>query len=179
VGARPHLVTSIDTPVLIIGAGPIGLSVALDLGWRGVACTIVDQADGFIDLPRGAMVSVRIMEYCRRWGIAQQVKSAGFPQDFKLDMVYCTSLAGYLLERDEYPAQGDRPPLPFSPEVRRWCPQLLFDPLLARVASELPGVALRYNLRLDDFTQHADHVVARLTNTGSGERQEIRAQYMV
>jgi 2-polyprenyl-6-methoxyphenol hydroxylase-like FAD-dependent oxidoreductase len=125
------------------------------------------------------MVSVRTMEFCRRWGIAERVAKAGFPQDYKLDMVYCTSLAGYLLERDEYPAQRDRKPPPSSREARTWCPQLQFDPMLARAAEEQRSVTMRYLCRLDSFEQTPEHVVAHVTDMQSGAAQTIRAKYMV
>ena len=126
-----------ETPILIVGGGPIGLTLALDLGWRGIRCLLIEQGDGSIDLPRGAMVAARTMEFCRRWGIKERIVHSGFPHDYKLDMVFCTSLAGYLLERDEYPCERDQRPPPESPEKRTWCPQLLFDPTIARSAAEL------------------------------------------
>jgi 2-polyprenyl-6-methoxyphenol hydroxylase-like FAD-dependent oxidoreductase len=165
--------------VLIVGAGPIGLTLALELAWRGVDCTIIDQTDGSIDLPRGAMVSVRTMEFCRRWGIAERVVNAGFPQDYKLNMVYCTSLAGHLLERDDYPSQRDQKTPASSPEKRQWCPQLLFDPLLARAAAEHPHVTMRYLCKLESFEQTADEVIAHTVDVRTGEPATIRARYMV
>lgn len=171
--------SEITTSVLIIGAGPIGLSLALDLAWRGVECSIIDQTDGSIDLPRGAMVAVRTMEFCRRWGIAERVKQAGFPQGYKLNMVYCTSLAGHLLERDDFPSQRDQKTPLSSPEKRQWCPQLLFDPLLARVVAEHDSVTMRYRCKLESFEQSADEVFAYTIDLGTGERRTIRACYMV
>jgi 2-polyprenyl-6-methoxyphenol hydroxylase-like FAD-dependent oxidoreductase len=168
-----------DIPVLIVGAGPIGLSLAMELGWRGVGCAVVDDGDGSVELSRGGMVSIRTMEYWRRWGIADRVAGAGFPQNYALNMVYCTSLAGHLLERDTFPCQRDVKAPPSSPERRTWCPQLLFDPLLARALAERPTVAMRYHHRLDNFEEHADHVLAHIVDTRTGERLDIRAQYLV
>ena len=168
-----------ETPVLIVGAGPIGLSMAMDLSWRGVPCAIVDEGDGTVELSRGGMVSIRTMEYWRRWGIADRVADAGFPQDYALNMVYCTSLAGHLLERDEFPCQRDVVAPPTSPERRTWCPQVLFDPLLARALAERPGVTMRYHCRLERFEERSDHVLAHTVDTRTGEATEIRAQYLI
>lgn len=165
--------------VLIVGAGPIGLCMALELGWRGVPCMIVDQGDGTIDFPRGAMVSARTMEFCRRWGVAGKVAGAGFPQDYKLDMLYCTSLTGHLLEREPYPSQRDRLPPPQSPEMRTWCPQLQFDPLLARSAAALPGVAMRYRSRLEHWEQDKKQVFAYLRDLERNEEVVVAADYMI
>lgn len=168
-----------ETQALIVGAGPIGLVMAMELAWRGVPCMIIEQGDGTVDLPRGAMVSVRTMEYCRRWGITGQVAAAGFPQDYRLDMVYCTSLAGYLLERDPYPSMREREPPPQSPEKRTWCPQPMFDPMLAREVARLGGTTMRYHCRLEGFEQGADTVLARTIDERSGERREIAARYLI
>jgi 2-polyprenyl-6-methoxyphenol hydroxylase-like FAD-dependent oxidoreductase len=169
----------IETPVLIVGGGPIGLTLALELGWRGISCLLIEQGDGSIDLPRGAMVSARTMEFCRRWGIRDRILRSGFPDDYKLDMVFCTSLAGHLLERDEYPCERDQRPPPTSPEKRTWCPQLLFDPIIARAAAEFDGVTLRRRCRLDGVSPHPDRVIARATDLATGEPLEIEALYIV
>ncbi|HWL46266.1 MAG TPA: FAD-dependent monooxygenase [Sphingomonadaceae bacterium] len=170
--------TIIDTPVLIVGAGPIGLCMAMELGWRGIECTIIDKGDGSIDLPRGAMVSARTMEFCRRWGIADRVARAGFPQDYALNMVYCTSLTGHLLERDDFPAEQDRTSPPESPERRVWCPQLQFDPMIARAVAERPNVTMRYGHELLRFEDGPDHIVAHC-RAGDGAPRTIRARYMI
>jgi 2-polyprenyl-6-methoxyphenol hydroxylase-like FAD-dependent oxidoreductase len=170
---------TIETPVLIVGAGPIGLTLALDLAWRGQPCMIIDQGDGTVDLPRGAMVSARTMEYCRRWDMAERVKRSGFPQDYKLNIVFCTSLAGHLLDRDDYPSQAEQPRPPTSPEQRTWCPQTLFDPIVARTVAEYNNATLRYRCQLESFTQHPDHVLARARDLATGAPVDIRAEYLV
>ncbi len=61
-----HSAQIIETPVLIVGAGPVGLVLAGDLGWRGIPCTIIEQSDGSIYQPRQDLVGIRTMEFCRR-----------------------------------------------------------------------------------------------------------------
>jgi 2-polyprenyl-6-methoxyphenol hydroxylase-like FAD-dependent oxidoreductase len=170
---------SLETPVLIVGAGPVGLAVALELCWRRIPCTIIDQGDGSVDLPRGAMVAARTMEYCRRWGIADRIKQSGFPPDYKLDMVFCTSLKGHLLARDDYPSERDSKPPPTSPEKRTWCPQIMFDPTLARCVADYGTVTMRYGCSLERFEERGDHVLAHAADAATGEGVTIRAQYLV
>ena len=95
-GAPPAAV-----PVLIVGGGPVGLALALELGWRGVPCTLVEQSDGVIATPKMNEVNTRTMEFCRRWGIAEQVMHCPFPEDFPMDVVAVTKLGGYELGRLE------------------------------------------------------------------------------
>ena len=59
----------VDVPVLIVGGGPVGLALAVDLGWRGIAARVVEQEDGTIDHPRANAENARTMEFFRRWGI--------------------------------------------------------------------------------------------------------------
>src|SRR5262245_60275003 len=63
--------TASATSVIIVGAGPVGLGLACDLGQRGVDCILIEKRDGAMTVPKQSMVSARNMEFCRRWGIAQ------------------------------------------------------------------------------------------------------------
>ena len=107
--------TEIKTPVLIVGGGPIGLSMAIELGWRGIESILVDEGDGTIEHPRTGLIAVRTMELFRRWGLAQRVRDCGFPDDYDLSMVFCTSLNGLLLDRESYPSMRDAPTPPETP----------------------------------------------------------------
>src|SRR5450759_3883638 len=102
----------IDTDVLIVGGGPVGLSLAGDLGWRGIRCMLVEQTDGVIGQPKMDGVNVRTMEFCRRWGITDEVRNCGYPKEFPQDMVYLTSFNnGFELGREEFatPSGGRTP----------------------------------------------------------------------
>ena len=94
------------TPVLIVGAGPVGLALAGDLGWRGVHCTLIEQTDGAIEQPKMDIVGPRTMEFCRRWGIADWVRDAPYPGDYPQDCVYVTGLNGYELGREPFPPRS-------------------------------------------------------------------------
>ena len=94
---------SIETPVLIVGAGPVGLALAADLGWRGAQCLVVEQGEGPADHPRATAINARSMEFMRRWGIADAVRNAAAPDDFPHTALYCTSLTGFEIARIERP----------------------------------------------------------------------------
>ncbi len=85
---------TIETAVVIVGAGPVGLALAVDLGWRGIPCVVVEETDGTVRFPRANAVNVRTMEFCRRWGVADEVRAAAIPPDYPHTAVYVTSLAG-------------------------------------------------------------------------------------
>ena len=118
-------------------------------------------------------------EFCRRWGIAEQVKHWGFPEDFPFDNVFVTSLSGYEIGRIPMPALRDIPPFPTSPEQFAHCPQFVFDPIVARATQRYPHVTLRYNCKLASFEDTGTGVVAELVDQKTGTRERVRADYLV
>jgi 2-polyprenyl-6-methoxyphenol hydroxylase-like FAD-dependent oxidoreductase len=167
-----------ETPVLIVGAGPVGLALAGDLGWRGVECLLIEQSDGSIYQPRMDLVGIRTMEFCRRWGLVGAVEASPYPRDLPQDNVYVTSLAGWELGRERMATLDAAKPPPESPQRRERCPQNMFDPILRDFASAQPSVTLRYRTRLVSFTHDPDGVTAEVEDA-SGARERIRAQYLV
>jgi 2-polyprenyl-6-methoxyphenol hydroxylase-like FAD-dependent oxidoreductase len=168
------------TPVLIVGAGPVGLALAGDLGWRGVPCVLIEKTDGRITQPRMDIVHVRTMEFCRRWGIVPWVEAAGYNRDYPQDNAWVTSLVnGHELGREPFPSCRDEKPPPQSPQKRERCPQNFFDPVLARFAAAFVHVTRRYRTELEDFTEHETGVTACVIDHATGARETIEAQYMV
>lgn len=143
----------LETSVLIVGGGPVGLAMTLELGWRGIDCVVIEQGEGKALLPRASGLSPRTMEFCRRWQIADDVYNGGFPTDHRLDTVYCTSVTAYLLERQPKPSINAQPELPYSPMKSHRLPQHLFDPLLENAASRHASVAVRRGCRLVGFEE--------------------------
>jgi 2-polyprenyl-6-methoxyphenol hydroxylase-like FAD-dependent oxidoreductase len=173
-------VTHRRCPVLIAGGGPVGLALAIDLGWRGISCILVEQSDGAVGFPTTNLVNTRTCEHLRRWGIVDQVKRAGFPTDFPRNYIFVTRVFGHELARFEHPANGD-PQFrsPYSPEGRIWCPKLFFDPVLQQHAKSLHSVQVRFNTRLESFSQDANRVVAEVFDIAHQRRQQISADYLI
>jgi len=170
---------AVHTPVLIVGAGPIGLALAGDLGWRGTACTLIERGDGAIEQPKMDLIGVRTMEFCRRWGIADWVRDAPYPGDYPQDYIYLTALNGYELAREPFPGRAFESCPPESPQKRERVPQDMFDPLLQRFVRTFPHVSLRYHCELVDFTQDANGVRATVRDPRTGATETITADYLV
>jgi 2-polyprenyl-6-methoxyphenol hydroxylase-like FAD-dependent oxidoreductase len=167
------------TPVLIVGAGPVGLALAGELGWRGVPCTLIEKTDGSIEQPKMDIVGPRSMEFCRRWGIADRVRDAPYPGDYPQDCVYVTGLGGYELGRERFPGRAQEKCPPQSPQKRERVPQDMFDPILQRFVRSFPHVQLAYRTELVSFAETAHEVTAQLLDTATGATREISADYLV
>jgi 2-polyprenyl-6-methoxyphenol hydroxylase-like FAD-dependent oxidoreductase len=169
-----------ETPVLIVGGGPVGLALALDLGYRGVRSMLAERDPGTatVLLAKANGLHERTMEMCRRWGIAARIAEVGFPADHPGDTVYATALFGHFIGRTEIPATRDRPTPDTTPEKRQRCPQYEFDPLLARAVQERGHTDLRYGHAFDRLEQDRDGVTATLRDE-SGRPVRVRARYLV
>jgi 2-polyprenyl-6-methoxyphenol hydroxylase-like FAD-dependent oxidoreductase len=75
-----------DPQVLVGGGGPVGLTLAIDLGLRGVRCTLIEQKAAPQFLPKMARCNARTMEIFRRMGIAERVRAAGLRADVPMDV---------------------------------------------------------------------------------------------
>lgn len=170
---------AVDTPVLIVGGGPVGLGLAIELGLRGIPVRLIEMRDGSVNLPKMSQVHARSLEICRRWGIAGRVIDASFPKDYPQDFIYVTTLVGHELFRTHRASYAQEPTQNGSPVRDIQCPQLYFDPILRDFAAKLPCVELSYFKRLDSFTQHADHVQAWVTDLKSGKQSSVSCRYLV
>jgi 2-polyprenyl-6-methoxyphenol hydroxylase-like FAD-dependent oxidoreductase len=168
-----------STSVLIVGAGPVGLALAGDLGSRGVTGLLIEQSDGTILQPKMDMVGVRTMEFCRRWGLLDAVRDAPYPRDFRQDCVWGTSVTGYEFGRERFASRGDEQPAQGSPQKRERVPQDMFDPILFDFARRAPSVTIRHLCRLIAFEERADMVLATVEDLASGERHLVEAAYLV
>jgi len=166
-------------PVLIVGAGPVGLALAGELGWRGIACTLIEQGDGAIEQPKMDLVGIRTMEFCRRWGIADWVRDAPYPGDYPQDYVFLTALNGYELGREPFPGRAYEASPPESPQKRERVPQDMFDPILKRFAQSFPHVTLRYHCELTGYDERADGVHATVRDPRTGATETITADYLI
>ena len=165
--------------VIIAGAGPVGLGLACELGQRGVDCLLIERRDGTLDVPRQSMVSARNMEFCRRWGVAQTVRTTVWPESHPRDFVYLTNMRGRELMRIKVPSYKERDRRDFTPEAACPCPQIYFDPILVRRARSFPNVTLAYNTRLDGFAQDETGVSVHVTDMTTSAARTLRARYLI
>jgi 2-polyprenyl-6-methoxyphenol hydroxylase-like FAD-dependent oxidoreductase len=125
------------------------------------------------------MVGVRTMEFCRRWGIAQWVESAGYNRAHIQDCAWVSNLNGFEFGREPFPAPQDELPPVESPQKRERCPQNFFDPVLARFARETGKTDIRYQTELLSFEDLGDRVKALLRRVDTGAECEVECDFLV
>jgi 2-polyprenyl-6-methoxyphenol hydroxylase-like FAD-dependent oxidoreductase len=168
-------------PILIAGAGPVGLSLAIELAYRGIRCLIVERSDGSVDFPTTNLANTRTCEHLRRWGIADKMRyRSGYPIDYPRNYLFVTRITGWEIARFNHPANGDRDSRsPYSPEGRLWISKPYFDPVLHEYARSLPTVELRYHTAFESFQQDDQKVSCNIIDAKTGRDECIEAGYLV
>jgi 2-polyprenyl-6-methoxyphenol hydroxylase-like FAD-dependent oxidoreductase len=180
----PH---AIDTSVLIVGAGPVGLTLALDLAWRGVDVTLVERrAAGEAQTARSNQVSARSMEIFRRLGIADSIRDAGLPAGYPNDVACRTTATGIELARIVIPSRAERRTTTSGPDG--WWPtpepphrinQAYLEPVLLAHAASRPSIRLLNRTEVEDLSQDGAGVTAFARNLQVGEPLSLRCRFLV
>src|SRR5260370_12907535 len=158
-----------DAEVLSVGAGPSGLTLAIDLGLGGVRAIVGEQKEAPQFPPKMERGNARTMEISRRWGIVEEVRAAGLPAHCPMDIFVVLSLIEPPLVHHVHPsvaeakaqiAKSQDGSLPLEPY--QLISQYTLEPLLKRIAETLPSVTLRSCCELISFEQDAKCVTAQV-----------------
>ncbi len=166
--------------VLIIGGGPVGLALAVELGLRGISVLLAEKSERTGQQPRAKTTNIRSMEHMRRWGVAGAIKArAPLPVDYPRNIQFATRLFGHPIARIEHalfmsPQRDDR-----YAEPSQWIPQYAVEEVLREKAEGMSPVALRFGTAVSDIAQTSDAVAATLTPSGGGTSETVAARYLV
>jgi len=174
-----------DSEVIIVGAGPVGLTLAIDLGKRGIRCTLIERKDAPAFLPKMERCNARTMEMYRRIGLAEPIRAAGLRADVPMDVFIVLSMTEPPLLHTPYPsgeaarraiAASTDGAMPLEPY--QLISQYTLEPLLKSVAESLPTVNVRFGCEFESFVQD-EAGVSVTTRTNGGEIETFRAKYLV
>src|SRR3954467_7070263 len=178
---------NVQTQVLVVGAGPVGLTLATDLAQRGISVLAAEiRHRGEPPNVKCNHVSARSMEIFRRLGVAKALRDTGLPAEHSNDVSYRTTFTGEELSRIHIPARAHRYTHKTGPDG--WWPtpepphrinQIYLEPVLFAHAEATPGVRILNRTRIDDLTQDIDGVRATGINLDTGEAVQVRCEYLV
>ena len=175
------MTAAMETDVLIVGAGPAGLTAALFLSEYGVDNVLLEKYDWTAHTPRAHITNQRTMEIMRDVGLERDVIEKGVPQELMGDTVFCTSLAGEELARlhtwGTHPLRKADYDLA-SPSRHCDIPQTLMEPILLGGAASR-GSKVRFNTEYLSLEQDEDGVIATVRDRLDGTTYEIRAKYLL
>jgi 2-polyprenyl-6-methoxyphenol hydroxylase-like FAD-dependent oxidoreductase len=179
----------IATEVLVVGGGPVGLTLAMELSVRGIEVIVAEcRSAGEPPSVKCNHVSARSMEIYRRLGLARTLRDSGLPADFPNDIAYriTTTSTGPELSRIPIPCRRDRYTASGGPDT--WWPtpepphrinQIYLEPLLFAHAAQLPRVTILNRTSVEGFTQNDAGVLATARDLNTGTMLTIGAQYLV
>jgi 2-polyprenyl-6-methoxyphenol hydroxylase-like FAD-dependent oxidoreductase len=169
-----------DTDVVIVGAGPVGLAAAIELGARGVRCVVLERNDRVGYSPRAKTTNVRTREHLRRWGIADELRRASpIAADRPSTVVFATRMNGPLIARFENALNGSRDRNNLYSEEAQWVPQYVLEDVLRQRAQSFPGVAIHFETEFVSLTQTTNGVVSRLRDMRHGHTATVESSFLI
>jgi 2,4-dichlorophenol 6-monooxygenase len=173
--------STVDTDVLVVGAGPAGLTAAASLAQYGIDAVTVTKYPGTAHSPRAHITNQRTMEIFRDLGIEDRVRQVAVPNELMGTNVWATSFAGPELARLMTWGSGVARKADYeaaSPSAVCNVPQHILEPVILDGARE-SGADIRFSTELVRIDQTADAVHATVVDRASGAEQDIRARYVI
>ncbi len=176
--------TGYDIPVIIVGAGPVGLNLALFLDRLGVRSMVLDSEKNSRWHPKGSTHNSRTMEHYRWLGISDLIRSTGLPAEFPRDVAYFTSGVSWELARFRLPSEQERsrgealtPALHQVPEPLLRSNQMYVERCLREHASTRENITLKFGWEVTEISESEMTVAA--VSKDDGRVSRWRASYIV
>jgi 2-polyprenyl-6-methoxyphenol hydroxylase-like FAD-dependent oxidoreductase len=173
--------------VLIVGAGPVGLTLAIDLAWRNIDVTVVEmRARAAPPEPKCNHVAARTMEIFRRLGVVEKVRNAGLPADYPHDVSYRTAFTGQELTRIPIPCRRDRFTRTDGPDCNWPTPepphrinQIFLEPILFEHAAAHPRIRILNRAAVEDVVVEDAGASLSLRDLETGACRRLNCRYLI
>ena len=178
-----------NTPVLIVGAGPVGMTMALCLAQRGIASVLVElRAAEVLPDVKCNHISARSMELFRALGVSQDLRAAGLPDDYPHSVSYRTSTLGEEIARIHIPGRNTRLTDHSGPDGHWPTPepphrinQRYIEPILRQHVQKQALITCLYKHQVIAFEQDEHQVTAQVQNLEQPDAPAftMQASYLV
>jgi putative polyketide hydroxylase len=163
-------------PVLIVGAGPAGLTAAITLARHGVEALLVERRPSLSGLPRAASISTRTMELFRSWGLERRIREGGVDVEWRQWVGPTLAAAGETVQTS-FPTREQSAVL--SPTGPASVPQDHVEPVLLDHLRTSPTARVRLGTEVVGIRHVPDGVEVALRDVGDGASRTVRARYLV
>ena len=168
---------SLQTDVMIIGGGPVGLGLAIELGQRGIHCILAERYAQPQPIPKGQNLTQRTMEHFHFWGAEPELRAARtIPPEYGIGGL---TAYGSLLSDHHYDWLQRELVKPYYFKDNERLPQYETEKVLRQRAAKLPTVKALYGWDSSTITQNKTSTTITLTERDSKQQQTIRAAYVV
>ncbi|HXF89341.1 MAG TPA: FAD-dependent oxidoreductase [Xanthobacteraceae bacterium] len=175
-----------DCAVLIIGGGPCGLTLAIELGRRGISALVLDEKTSPARFPAANATQARTMEHYRRLGFAEKIRTQGLPPDYPTDIAYFTRLTKHELARFSLPSARAATEIVrtlsgswSAAELPHRCSQMYIERVLRAEAEAEKTVSILPGWRVTALREAADGVEVESEATDGKGNRTFRARYVV
>ena len=163
--------------VVIVGGGPVGVALAVELGQRGISCALVERRTEPQLIPKGQNLTQRSMEHFYRWGVADAVRAARMlPPEYPM-----SGIVSYRNLKSDY---WYAPPLreivnDYYFQKNERLPQYLVEYALRKRMTQLPSVESRFGWKAETIEQDAGCVRVTIAEEAGAGKEIIEAEYLV
>lgn len=175
-----------DADIVIAGAGPVGMTLALELARYGVKSILLERNETTTRHPKMDLTNGRSMELYSRLGITESLRDVGVPRENPFDISWITSLNGYELHRFKYPSSIDYEKqsravndgsFPAVAPLR--VSQIDIEPVLKTFVDKNPLVDVRFGVAFEDIVEDTESgVKVKIKNQKSGVEEIISASFL-
>ena len=174
-----------DASVIVVGAGPVGLALAINLGRAGIKTILLERNPEPQFLPKMERCNARSMEMFRRIGLSKKIRDAGLRADCPMDVFIVEDLTKPALLEEKHPSiqtfQGkikECKDLSMPLEPYQLISQYTLEPLLRAEAEALQSVEVLFGHEFMEFSQSDDGVSVRFEDS-DGQSKTLTAAYLV